>query len=105
MSEVKYRTVTISSMLDSHKGGDKRSTFVSAVVDLGGVSVEEFRVEQLKVGLEIAVAAIQNALCRQEINEDEARTRVQEVKENYTGFINRLKEKLPAEKDSGDPPF
>jgi len=77
-------------MLDSYINGQKRSTFVSATVDIGGATAEQFRIEHLKVGLEVAVAAIQNALCRQEINETEARSRVQEFKDNYNGFIQKL---------------
>ena len=92
MTEIKYRTITVSSMLDSHVNGAKRSTFISVQADLGGVSVEEFRVGQLKVGLEVAVAAVQNALCRQELTEAEAITRVNEFKENYAGFIKKLEE-------------
>ena len=81
-------------MIDSRVNGEKRSTFVSATVELGGISAEQFRVEQLKVGREVAIAAIQNALCRQEMTETEARARVAEIKENYDGFIKKLEEKV-----------
>jgi hypothetical protein len=90
---IRYKTVVISSMLDSRVHGEKRSTFVSATVELGGITDEQFRVEQLRVGKEVAIAAIQNALCRQEMSETEARTRVAEIKENYDGFIQRLEAK------------
>jgi hypothetical protein len=84
-------------MIDSYVGGTKRSTFVSATVDLGGVTVEQFRIEQLKVGLEVSAAAVQNALCRQEITEEVARSRIAEFKENYEGFIKKLEEKQQAQ--------
>jgi hypothetical protein len=105
MSEVKYRTVTISQMLDANINGQKRSTFVSATVDLGGVSAEEFRIEQMKVGLEVAMAALQNAVCRQELKEEEAKSRAGEIRENYTGFIKRLEEKLQKSGAEVETPF
>ena len=105
MNEIKYRTITISSMLDSHPGGQKRSTFLSAQVDLGGVSEEEFQIAQLRVGLQVAVAAVQNAVCRMEISEAEAKSRVQDMKENYAGFIARLEARLKEKPEGSDPPF
>jgi hypothetical protein len=105
MSEVKYRTITISSMLDCHINGQKRSTFISASVDLGGVSEEEFKIEQLKVGLQVAAAAIQNAVCRLEMSEDEARSRITEIKENYSGLIKKMEERAKKPDGSADPPF
>jgi hypothetical protein len=106
MIDIKYKTITISSMLDCHVNGEKRSTFISVQADLGGVSVEEFRIGHLKVGLEVAVAAVQQALCRQELTDEQARTRVNEYKENYNGFIKALEERAKA-KPTGeeDPPF
>ncbi|MGH6879052.1 MAG: hypothetical protein ACREHV_16965 [Rhizomicrobium sp.] len=105
MSEVKFRTVTVSSMLDSHINGQKRSTFISAVVDFSpGITVEEFRIEHLKAGKEIAIAAVQHALCRMELKEEEARTRIVEIKENYDGFIERLRKKLE-NKEEVETPF
>jgi hypothetical protein len=105
MSEVKYRTITVSSVLDCHVNGEKRSTFISATIDLSpGISAEGFRVEHLKAGKEVAIAAIQHALCRQEMKEEEARTRVAEIKENYNGFIKRLADMMET-KDEAEPPF
>ncbi len=102
MSRVQYRTITISSMLDGYTNGQKRSTFVSATVDLNGVSVEEFRIEQLKVGLEVVAAAIQNAVCRMELNPEEAQTRMTEIKENYKGLIGKLEEKQKSKSSDGE---
>lgn len=109
MSKITYRTITISSMLDSHPNGPKRSTFVSAQVDLHGVSEEEFKVAQLRVGLQVAAAAIQNAVCRMEIPPEEAKTRLSEIKENYVGLIAKLEARKGKSEDSEDespePPF
>jgi uncharacterized protein YdaT len=88
----RVRAITVSSVLDSYVNGVKHSTFISAKVDLQVGSWEEFRIEHMKAGMEVAIAAVQNAMCRQDISETEARTRVAELKENYSGMIKRMEE-------------
>jgi hypothetical protein len=93
MSNARIRTITVSSMLDSYINGVKRSTFVSAKVDLHVGSYEEFRLEHTKAGMEVAIAAVQNAMCRQEISETEARDRIGAIKENYAHFLKIFEER------------
>lgn len=104
-SDIRIKTITVSSMLDSHPQGQKRSTFISATADVGSMSIAEFKVAQLRIGLEVAAAAIQNAACRMEISASEAQERVSQIKENYAGLIKKVEENALKPGSEAEPPF
>lgn len=92
--KVQVKSIAVSSCIELYKGGEKTSHFVSMTLEAEpGLSIEEFRIAQLEAGLEVAVAAIQNAVLRQALSEDAARERVKELKENYHGMIARISAK------------
>jgi hypothetical protein len=92
--KIKIKSSAISFGQEYYRSGEKTSHFVSATIESEpGLTIDEFRIAQLEIGLEVAVAVIQNAVLRQSITEDEAKQKILELKENYSGMIARVQEK------------
>ncbi len=92
--KIKIKSSAVSYGQEYYRNGEKSSHFVSMTIEAEpGLTVEEFWLAHLEAGLEVAVATIQHAVLRQSITEDEAKQKVQELKENYSGMIARIKEK------------
>ena len=89
--KVKIRSSAVSYGQEYYRNGEKSSHFVSMTIEAEpGLTVDEFRLAHLEAGLEVAIATIQHAALRQSITEEEAKQKIMELKDNYTGLINRL---------------
>ena len=85
--KISVKSSAVSYGQEYYRNGEKSSHFVSITFESDpGLTIEQFRVAHLKVGFEVAVATIQHAVLRQSITEEEAKQKIIELKENYTGM-------------------
>ena len=90
-NKLTVETFTVSWVLGGYKGQEKSDSFVSATVRCEpAASLEEFQLLQIKVAMKVSAAVIQDALARQAINEDEARDRLKEIKENFSSLSKAM---------------
>lgn len=84
---------TTSYSMDTFANGTKQSHFVSAAFRSDPpIQPEDFAYVQLEAALRVTSAVIQDAVSRGCMSEDEARTRIAEAKENFTGLRSRIAE-------------
>ena len=103
---VKIREFSVSSSLELFKNGEKSSHFVNVTCEADpGLTPEEFKIAHLKMGLEVAVAAVHHALVRKAMTEEEARERIRDLKENYSDLIQAVEKGIAKKSESSPKPL
>ena len=74
----------VSWAMDTFRNGEKSNNFVSVTVRSDPpVELEDLPLVQAKVALQVSASVIHDALARMAITEDEARSKISDIKENF----------------------
>ena len=86
---------TISYSFDTSVYGRKSSNFVSVNFSLPEpVSPDDLDILRLEASKKVTLWAIQDALARGELTQDEAKERLEIIKKNYDGISTALNRKI-----------
>lgn len=102
-TKMTVESVTVSQILEVHSGGEKKSSFVSATVRLNPpVSLEQLRLAQVEVAMQVYTAVIHDAVATCSITEQSGRSRLEDARANFTTLRDKLKAQLEA--GASEPP-
>lgn len=94
-SKITVETITVSQILDVHRGGEKKSSFVSATVRLDPPApLEELKLHQVEVAMHVFTAAIQDAVATGAVSPAEARERLDVARANFSCLRESISKKL-----------
>lgn len=93
--KIEVKSISVSHSLELHRAGEKSSHFVSTNVDIiGNVPVDKLPYIQLETAYKVTVSNIYNAMIRGAMTMEDAKERIDSMKENYEMLKKDMEAKL-----------